>query len=98
MTGRAFADVFALTRRPVSGTPCGDVPDGRPYLARQDGDLLVIGTGRRGALRRLLGCRVNRSWLPNAHCPVLAIPPPALAQQAGYGLRGCPAGGISGRR
>jgi hypothetical protein len=23
-----------------------------------------------------------------AHCPVSAIPPPALAQQAGHGLRG----------
>jgi len=57
-------------------------------VARQDGDVLVIGAGRRGLLRRLARCRVARYCLANAHCPVLAIPPPSLAQQAGYGLRG----------
>jgi nucleotide-binding universal stress UspA family protein len=56
-------------------------------LARQPGDLLVIGTGRRGPLW-LPGGPVSRHCLAHAHCPVLAIPPPALAQQAGHGLRG----------
>jgi nucleotide-binding universal stress UspA family protein len=56
--------------------------------ARQAGDLLVIGTGRRGPLRRLAGSRVSRYCLHHAQCPVLAIPPPALAQQASHGLRG----------
>jgi hypothetical protein len=57
-------------------------------LARQPGDLLVIGTGRRGLLRRLACCRVSRYCQAHACCPVLAIPPPAFAQQAGHGLRG----------
>jgi nucleotide-binding universal stress UspA family protein len=57
-------------------------------VAHQAGDLLVIGTGRRGQLRRLSCCRVSRYCLANAHCPVLAFPPPALAQRAGYGPRG----------
>jgi nucleotide-binding universal stress UspA family protein len=57
-------------------------------VARQPGDLLVIGAGRRSPLRRL-GCSpVSRYCLAHAHCPVLAIPAPALAQQAGHGLRG----------
>ncbi len=45
--------------------------------ARHAGDLLVIGTGRRGPLGRLTGCRVSRHRLGHAQCPVLAIPPPA---------------------
>jgi nucleotide-binding universal stress UspA family protein len=57
-------------------------------LARQPGDLLVISTGRRGLLRRLACCRISRYCQANAHCPVLAVPPPSLAQEAGYGLRG----------
>jgi nucleotide-binding universal stress UspA family protein len=57
-------------------------------VARHPGDLLVIGAGRRGPLRPL-GCRgVAYYCLAHACCPVLAIPSPALAQQAGYGLRG----------
>ena len=57
-------------------------------LARQPGDLLVIGTGRRALLGRLGCCRVSRYCQAHALCPVLAFPPPALAQQAGYGFRG----------
>jgi nucleotide-binding universal stress UspA family protein len=57
-------------------------------LARQPGDVLVIGAGRRGLLRQLRCCPVARYCLAHACCPVLAIPPPALTQQAGYGLRG----------
>ena len=56
--------------------------------ACQPGDVLVIGAGRRGPLRRMGGSRVARSCLAHASCPVLAIPPPSLAQHAGYGLRG----------
>jgi nucleotide-binding universal stress UspA family protein len=52
------------------------------------GDLLVVGAGRRGSLARLAGCRVSRYCLHHAQCPVLAVPPSALAQQAGHGLRG----------
>ena len=57
-------------------------------VARNPGDVLVIGAGRRGLLPRLRCCPVARYCLAHAHCPVLAIPPPALVQQAGYGLRG----------
>jgi nucleotide-binding universal stress UspA family protein len=56
-------------------------------LARQPGDLLVIGAGRRGP-PRLGGGGVSRYCLAHAHCPVLAIPPPPLVEEAGYGLRG----------
>jgi nucleotide-binding universal stress UspA family protein len=56
--------------------------------ARQPGDVLVIGAGRPGGLRRLRCCGTARYCLAHACCPVLAIPPPSLAQQAGHGLRG----------
>lgn len=45
-------------------------------------DLLVVGAGRRGALRRMIGCRVSRYCLAHAHCPVIAVPPADLAQEA----------------
>jgi hypothetical protein len=44
--------------------------------ASQASDLLVIGTGRRGSLRQLLGCSVFRYCMGNAKCSVRAIPPP----------------------
>jgi nucleotide-binding universal stress UspA family protein len=50
-------------------------------------DLLVIGAGRRGALAHAVSCRVSRYCLAHARCPVVAVPPPALAQ-ASHGLRG----------
>jgi nucleotide-binding universal stress UspA family protein len=54
-------------------------------LARQPDDVLVIGAGRGGPLRRRPAARY---CLAHAHCPVLAIPPPALARHVGAGLRG----------
>jgi nucleotide-binding universal stress UspA family protein len=56
--------------------------------ACQPGDVLVIGTGRPGGLRRLWRCGVARYCLAHACCPVLAIPPLSLAQEAGRGFRG----------
>ena len=50
-------------------------------------DLLVIGAGRRGTLAHALSCRVSRYCLAHAQCPVVAVPPPALAQVS-HGLRG----------
>ena len=45
--------------------------------------------GRVAWLPRLLACcPVARHCLAHAHCPVLAVPPPDLAQHAGHGLRG----------
>jgi nucleotide-binding universal stress UspA family protein len=84
---RSFGGLPAgITTRPVvrRGKP-GTVLTG---VACQPGDLLVIGTGRRGLPGRLGCCRVSRYCQAHAHCPVLAIPPPSLAQEAGYGLRG----------
>ena len=48
-------------------------------IAYQPGDILVIGTGRRGTLAHLLCGRVSRYCLAHAHVPLVAIPPPALA-------------------
>jgi nucleotide-binding universal stress UspA family protein len=55
--------------------------------AARDGDLLVVGAGRRGALGRALACRVSRYCVAHALCPVVAVPPPTLAQLS-HGLRG----------
>jgi nucleotide-binding universal stress UspA family protein len=51
------------------------------------GDLLVIGAGRRGTLAHAMSCRISRYCLAHAECPVVAVPPPALAQVS-HGLRG----------
>jgi Universal stress protein family len=56
-------------------------------VADSDDDLLVVGAGRRGALGRMTSCRVSRYCLAHATCPVVAVPPSALAQM-GRGLRG----------
>src|SRR5947207_11261543 len=49
------------------------------YADRAD-DLLVVGAGQRRWLRRLVGSSVARYCVRHAHCPVLAVPPPELAQ------------------
>ena len=54
-------------------------------LACRPDDVLVVGTGRRGALARLAFSRVSRYCLAHARCPVLAIPPPTLARELGHG-------------
>jgi nucleotide-binding universal stress UspA family protein len=54
-------------------------------LARQPGDVLIIGAGRRGALARMAFSKVGRYCLAHAQCPVLAIPPPALARELRHG-------------
>jgi nucleotide-binding universal stress UspA family protein len=56
-------------------------------VASHDGDVLVLGAGRRGLVARLLACRVSRYCLAHARCPVIAVPPPELAR-LGHGLRG----------
>jgi Universal stress protein family len=50
-------------------------------------DLLVVGAGRRGKLARISHGGVSRYCVAHALCPVLTVPPPALAQTAGHGLR-----------
>jgi nucleotide-binding universal stress UspA family protein len=54
--------------------------------ASHPGDLLVIGTGRHGTVRRLFSGKVGRYCLARACCPVLSIPPTALELEAGHGL------------
>lgn len=54
-------------------------------LACRPGDLLVVGAGRRGVLARTISCRVGRYCVAHAQCPVLTVPPAALAQEVGHG-------------
>jgi len=54
-------------------------------LASRPDDVLVVGAGRRGALGRLAFSKVGRYCLAHAQCPVVAIPPPALAGELGHG-------------
>ncbi|MEU6173073.1 universal stress protein [Streptantibioticus parmotrematis] len=50
-------------------------------LADQYDDVLVVGTGRRGRLRRLAHRSVSRYVLAHASCPVIAVPPPELMRE-----------------
>jgi nucleotide-binding universal stress UspA family protein len=54
-------------------------------IASDLGDLLVIGTGRRGGLARICSGRVSRYCLAHAQCPVLAVPPAAFSPHASHG-------------
>ena len=54
-------------------------------IADRPDDLLVVGAGRRGALARVAFARVARYCVARAQCPVLAVPPPALARELGHG-------------
>ncbi len=51
-------------------------------------DLLVVGAGHRGVLAQMVYGRVRRYCLAHARCPVLAVPPPALAREISHGLLG----------
>ncbi len=55
--------------------------------ANRPDDLLVIGTGRRAGVGRVLHRSVSRYCLAHARCPVLAVPPSALMDELGHGLR-----------
>jgi nucleotide-binding universal stress UspA family protein len=55
--------------------------------ADQPDDLLIIGTGRRAGLGRMVHRSVSRYCLAHAKCPVLAVPPSALMDEVGHGLR-----------
>jgi nucleotide-binding universal stress UspA family protein len=58
------------------------------HAASRAGDLLVIGTGRRGIAGRLTGGQVSRYCLAHARCPVVAVPPSPLELEAGHGWHG----------
>ena len=55
--------------------------------ANQPEDLLIIGTGRRSGLGRVLRASVGRYCPAHATCPVLAVPPSALMDEMSHGLR-----------
>jgi nucleotide-binding universal stress UspA family protein len=55
------------------------------HAAGRAGDLLVVGTGRRGTRGRLAGGRVSRYCLARAGCPVLTVPPASLEMAAAHG-------------
>ena len=55
--------------------------------ANRSDDLLVIGTGRRAEVGRMLHRSVSRYCLAHARCPVLAVPPSALMDEMSHGLR-----------
>jgi nucleotide-binding universal stress UspA family protein len=58
------------------------------HAASRAGDVLVIGTGRRGIAGRLTSGNVSRYCLAHARCPVVAVPPSPLEQEAGHGWHG----------
>ena len=55
--------------------------------ADRSDDLLIIGTGRRAGIGRVLHRSVSRYCLAHARCPVLAVPPSALMDEMSHGLR-----------
>ncbi|TQJ57289.1 MULTISPECIES: universal stress protein [Streptomyces] len=69
-------DGHGLRTRPLiaRGTP-GPALVG---TADREGDLLVVGAGRRGLLHRALWPSTSRYCLARAGCPVLAVPPSPL--------------------
>ena len=54
-------------------------------IASDPGDLLVVGTGRRGALAHVFSGRVSHYCLAHAQCPVLTVPPAPGIPHAGHG-------------
>lgn len=76
----AGLDLQPLVRRAEPGPGLVEVAHGRH-------DLLVVGAGRHATVARAWHGRVSRYCVAHARCPVLTVPPPALAQTAGHGLR-----------
>jgi nucleotide-binding universal stress UspA family protein len=63
------------TRAVVARGPAGQI---LVSAADAPGDLLVVGAGRRGRVRRVLHGSVARYCLAHAACPVVAVPPSQL--------------------
>jgi nucleotide-binding universal stress UspA family protein len=75
-----FPDDVPVEPRVVRGEPGAVLVDS----AGDPGDLLVVGTGRRG-LRRAMSRSVSRYCLAHARCPVTVIPPSALMEETACG-------------
>ncbi|MEU6314325.1 universal stress protein [Streptomyces sp. NPDC047014] len=69
--GRPGVTLAGFTVRGTAGAVLVD-------CARDPEDLLVVGTGSRGPLRRLVRPSVARYCLAHAACPVLTVPPSPL--------------------
>jgi nucleotide-binding universal stress UspA family protein len=97
---RVWQDMACRRLRDALIAVWGEVPDDpmvQPHVERgpagwvlvniacRSGDLLVVGAGRRGPLARTVSCRVSRYCVAHAQCPVLTIPPAALAQETRHG-------------
>jgi nucleotide-binding universal stress UspA family protein len=97
---RVWADAARQRLTDALDAACGGVPPGMDItrviirgepgpalvdIADREGDLLVVGAGRRGVLSRIWHGRVSRYCLSHARCPVLAIPHPATARELGLG-------------
>jgi nucleotide-binding universal stress UspA family protein len=94
----AWERLWGAVNTALAGVPC-DVP-AKPlvvcgeagwvlvHAASQAGDLLVIGTGRRGTVGCVVGGKVSRYCLAHACCPVVAVPPSPLELEAGHGWHG----------
>ncbi|MDF3291666.1 universal stress protein [Streptomyces silvisoli] len=65
----------------------GDAGQALVHFADRPDDLLVVGTGRRGRLRRLFHGAVSRYCLAHAKCTVLAVPPSELLDTLERALR-----------
>jgi nucleotide-binding universal stress UspA family protein len=98
--GRACRDIACQGLREALVAVWGEVPDDplvQPHVERgpagwvlvnlacRPDDVLVVGAGRQGTLGRLAFSKVSRYCLAHAQCPVLAIPPPALARELRHG-------------
>jgi nucleotide-binding universal stress UspA family protein len=94
--GQACRDLACRQLRDALIAVWGEVPDDplvQPHVERgpagwvlvnlacRPDDVLVVGAGRQGALARLAFSRVSRYCLAHARCPVMAVPPPALARE-----------------
>ncbi len=66
--------------------PEGAVARALVELADRDDDLLVVGDCQRRGLRRLRSRSVARYCVRHAGCPVLVVPPPALARCSAHDL------------
>ena len=98
--GRACRDLACQRLREALIAVWGEVPSDplvQPHVERgptgwvlvnlacRPDDVLVVGAGRRGALGRLAFSRVSGYCVAHAQCPVMAVPPPALARELGRG-------------
>jgi len=97
---RVWRDMACQRLREALTAVWGEVPDDpmvQPRVERgaagwvlvsvacRPDDVLVLGAGRRSVRVRLVPRAVSRYCLAHAQCPVLIVPPDALARETGHG-------------